>query len=422
MSRSSRPELQYQPEIEKFAKALRKEAKEREGQKLLESQSALFSQTETFYESDSSARETETESNSEEAVELEVEFNLVAITEGDMADPILNELSSHLEDDPPTPIKLADSETPIEIKLGLLNVLPKFYGKKGDDPYNFLSEFVKICKVQKRPTGISEEQFKLAAFPFTQTAEANVWFTSLPPNSISTWADMKKSFLEHFFPATKTHALKKEISGIKQDYDESLSMYWSRFQRLLDTCPNHKYTEGDLLQYFYQGMTVDTKNFVNSSSGGDFSRRRVSEAKNIIQSLVDATREYEEPRVTSYKKVAQASSSKFEEKFEERMGRMEQLLSNVVDKVAIVEKAAIVGQPANPCGVCGNFGHTSLQCGRDDEGLYAQANASHNFYSCNDPPAKRDPYSNTYNPGWRDHPNFRWRDSAQKQPQQQQPQ
>ncbi|XP_057803241.1 uncharacterized protein LOC131018541 [Salvia miltiorrhiza] len=210
------------------------------------------------------------------------------------------------------------------------------------------------------------------------TAEANSWFTSLPPNSIATWAEMKKLFLEHFFPPTKMNALKKEISGAKQEYDESLSMYWTRFQRLVDSCPNHKFSQGDLLQYFYQGMMVDTKNLVNSASGGGFFQNTVSEAKRICS---------------------------------------KRMLSTVVEKVATA------GQPTEKsCGACDNFGHTSLQCTGGDEDYQAQVNSSHNFYSCTDPLPplpKRDPYSNNHNAPWRNHPNFRWRDPDQRQPQQQ---
>ncbi|XP_057811757.1 uncharacterized protein LOC131025994 [Salvia miltiorrhiza] len=353
VDKSSRPELLYESEIEKRERKLRKEAKAR---KLLDSQLDLSAHKEQFVEAEPSA------AAAEEAL--------------------------HEADDPPTPIRMPAAATAIEIKLGLLNVLPKYYGKKGDDPYNFLSEFIKICKVQKRPTGVTEEHFRLAVFPFTMTAEANSWFVSLPPYSITTWAEMKRLFLEHFFPPTKTNALKKEISG----------------------------SEGDLLQYFYQGMTIETKNLVNSASGGGFFQNTVSEAKRLIQHLVEATREYEEPRIQLLKKAAQASSSDFEDKFEARMGKLERMLSTVVEKVATA------GQPSEkPCGACGNPNHTSLQCTGDEEEYQAQANSSHNFYSCDaplPPLPKRDQYSNNHNAPWRNHPNFRWRDPEQRQQQQ----
>ncbi|XP_057802864.1 uncharacterized protein LOC131018164 [Salvia miltiorrhiza] len=273
MSRSSKPNLLFDSEIEKTAKKLRKEAKARKLLDLLDSQADLPVRPEQFVE--------------------------------EKPGSVAAEEVPHEADDPPTPIRMPAAATAIEIKLGLLNVLPKYYGKKREDPYNFLSEFIKICK---------------------------------------------------------TNALKKEISGAKQEYDESLSAYWTRFRRLVDSCPNHKFSEGDLLQYFYQGMTVDTKNLVNSASGGGFSQNTVSEAKRLIQHLVEATREYDEPRIQMLKKAVQASSSNLDDKLEERLGRMERMLSTVVEKVASA------GQPTEkPCGACGNFGHTSLQCTRAEQ-------------------------------------------------------
>ncbi|XP_057803610.1 uncharacterized protein LOC131018945 [Salvia miltiorrhiza] len=285
MSRSSKPNLFFDSEIEKTAKKLRKEAKARKLLDLLDSQADPPIRPEQFVEEKPSSvaaeealfAQTDHDSETESDCEEETDSILVASTESDMADdPSLCDLSSHEADDPPTPIRMPAAATAIEIELRLLNVLPKYYGKKGEDPYNFLSEFIKICK---------------------------------------------------------TNALKKEISGAKQEYDESLSAYWTRFRILVDSCPNHKFSEGDLLQYFYQGMTVDTKNLVNSASGGGFSQNSVSEAKRLIQHLVEATREYEEPRIQLLKKAAQASSSDFKEKLEARMGKLERMLSTVVEKL-----------------------------------------------------------------------------------------
>lgn len=73
---------------------------------------------------------------------------------------------------------------------------------------------------------------------------------------------------------------------------------------------------------------------MNSSTGGGFSHNTVNKAKKLIQNLVCLTREYDEPNVRLLKRVAQTSFPRFMEKFEERMGRMEIILSTVVEKVA----------------------------------------------------------------------------------------
>ncbi|CAN6685869.1 unnamed protein product [Malus baccata var. baccata] len=65
------------------------------------------------------------------------------------------------------------------------------------------------------------------------------------------------------------------------------------------------------------------------------------------------------------------------------------------------------------CGVCSIQGHVSEKCPQlIENGGWESANAI-GFQSQNQ--SRHDPYSNTYNPGWRDHPNFKWREPQQHQ-------
>ncbi|KAM1043307.1 hypothetical protein ACFX2A_035379 [Malus domestica] len=60
-------------------------------------------------------------------------------------------------------------------------------------------------------------------------------------------------------------------------------------------------------------------------------------------------------------------------------------------------------------------GHANDQCPQlIENGGWEAANAV-GFGNQNQP--RHDPYSNSYNPGWRDHPNFKWRDPQQPQQQ-----
>ncbi|CAN6576795.1 unnamed protein product [Malus baccata var. baccata] len=65
------------------------------------------------------------------------------------------------------------------------------------------------------------------------------------------------------------------------------------------------------------------------------------------------------------------------------------------------------------CGVYSIQGHVSEKCPQlIENGGWESANAI-GFQSQNQ--SRHDPYSNTYNPGWRDHPNFKWMDPQQPQ-------
>ncbi|KAM2611843.1 hypothetical protein TB2_031893 [Malus domestica] len=65
------------------------------------------------------------------------------------------------------------------------------------------------------------------------------------------------------------------------------------------------------------------------------------------------------------------------------------------------------------CGVCSIQGHVSEKCPQlIENGGWESAHAI-GFQGQNQP--RNDPYSNTYNPGWKDHPNFKWREPQQPQ-------
>ncbi|MED6225732.1 hypothetical protein PIB30_096490 [Stylosanthes scabra] len=76
-------------------------------------------------------------------------------------------------------------------------------------------------------------------------------------------------------------------------------------------------------------------------------------------------------------------------------------------KLEKLEVAAVspFGTTSLPCGLCGGP-HDSQTCNfiTDDQPSAEQVN-----YMGNQPrPPHNDPYSNTFNPGWKNHPNFSW--------------
>ena len=72
------------------------------------------------------------------------------------------------------------------------------------------------------------------------------------------------------------------------------------------------------------------------------------------------------------------------------------------------------------CGVCSLQGHNSDQCPQlIENGGWESANAIGGYqggqraYQGGPQRPRNDPYSNNYNPGWRDHPNFKWSNNDQ---------
>ena len=179
MVRSSRTgTLSFDPEIEKTARQLRQQTKRAKQR----SSSPLLSETDTVPDL------VESSSDSEEQVmdrPAPVERTL-----RELAEPDLNQQ--------PLCIQYVDLEVNFELKSGLIHLLPKFHGFAGEDPHKHLKEFHVVCS-SMRPQGVTEEQIKLRAFPFSVDGLAKDWLYYLPPGSITTWNGLKKQFLRSTF-------------------------------------------------------------------------------------------------------------------------------------------------------------------------------------------------------------------------------
>ena len=74
------------------------------------------------------------------------------------------------------------------------SVLPNFHGSRNEDPEEFLYEFEVVC----RTYDYLEDAQKLKLFPSTLKGAALKWFMGLLTQSISTWNDMKQTFLDRY--------------------------------------------------------------------------------------------------------------------------------------------------------------------------------------------------------------------------------
>lgn len=246
MPRSSRTgELQYDPEIEKTARRLRKETKQRSNQSTSSSSPGLNLPIDSSDSFNDSEEETETMINESTLKEL--------------AAPDLNQQ--------PLCIEFPNLEVAFELKSGLIHLLPACRGLSGEDPHKHLKEFHVVCSSMK-PQGVTEEQIKLRAFPFSLADKAKDWLYYLPSGTITTWNEMKRQFLEKFFPASRAANIRKDICGIRQFNGETLHEYWERFKQLCASCPQHQISDQLLIQYFYEGLLPMDRRMIDAASGG----------------------------------------------------------------------------------------------------------------------------------------------------------
>jgi len=89
------------------------------------------------------------------------------------------------------------------------------------------------------------------------------------------------------------------------------------------------------------------------------------------------------------------------------------LESKVNDLTSLVHSLACGNvQQVKVCSICSLQGHASNMCPTMQEDYIEQAHAIDGAFN-GQPQRKYDPFSNTYNPGWRDHPNLRYCNPSQ---------
>jgi hypothetical protein len=96
-------------------------------------------------------------------------------------------------------------------------------------------------------------------------------------------------FCLHFFPIPKVVSLRKEVLTFRQLEEESFDKSWDRFNELVDIGPDLSIPDPILLQHFYVGLSKDSRESLDLSSGGAFLHLPISEARAMIEKISQAT-------------------------------------------------------------------------------------------------------------------------------------
>ncbi|GJR31044.1 reverse transcriptase domain-containing protein [Tanacetum coccineum] len=126
----------------------------------------------------------------------------------------------------------------------------KFDGYLWADPHDHIREFLAICDMFKYGETQSEA-VKLLIFPYSLSDKAKTRFNELHEESITSWEQMRKAFVNRFFPPSLFNRILLEIRNLSQLVCESLTDAWLRLKNMLRKCHGHGLTKGAIIQIFY---------------------------------------------------------------------------------------------------------------------------------------------------------------------------
>ncbi|CAN6686569.1 unnamed protein product [Malus baccata var. baccata] len=256
------------------------------------------------------------------------------------------------------------------------------------------------ARINAVPRGLSSEAIKLRLFPFSLKDKTKAWLHSLPANSITTWTELQEKFLNKFFPSSKMLALKKEILAFAQKPNESFHEAWERYNEMYTKCPHAGFDSNLQMNIFYDGLNATTKSQVNASARGSLMSKSATEAFKLFDMMASESQQWTEEQ-TQKRGVFEISQSS--PNVSAQIAKMEK---NFNAKFTALMQVSSMPNAQEACIICSETTHDITQCPNKDsypELVQEHVNMVNNFIR-----SRSDPYSNTYNPGWKNHPNLSW--------------
>nr|GEV27117.1 reverse transcriptase domain-containing protein [Tanacetum cinerariifolium] len=155
---------------------------------------------------------------------------------------------------------------------------------RGDDADKQLDKFLHVTQSIK-VNRVTDDALCLYLFPHSLTHHDIAWFDCLPRNSITTFEQIAKMFLEKYFPPSMVTKLRNEITNFRQRLDESLFEAWKRYKLSIDHCPNHNMLPVTQKDTFYNGLTLRHRDTINAAAGGTFMKSRPEECYDLIENM-----------------------------------------------------------------------------------------------------------------------------------------
>ncbi|XP_058732590.1 uncharacterized protein LOC131604121 [Vicia villosa] len=196
--------------------------------------------------------------------------------------------------------------------------------------------------------------------------------------------------------------LRAQINGFRQKDNESLFEAWERYKDMLRLCPHHGLEEWLIIHTFYNRLLNNMRLTIDAVAGGTLMDKAYDDAYALIESMALNHYQWGSERARSEKTFREKSSTKsgiYEISSLDRVNAKVDALTQKIENLT-VEPVAVVAIAIPNCEICGMFGHAAPECHlltvvSPEPVKYAQGN----------------PYSNTYNPGWKNHPNFSYKNN-----------
>ncbi|KAL4369466.1 hypothetical protein GQ457_05G022580 [Hibiscus cannabinus] len=261
------------------------------------------------------------------------------------------------------------------VMFNMLNTLGQFGGTPNENARQHVKSFLEICNSFKIH-GVSNDVLKLKLFPYSLRDKAKTWLNNLQLGSLQSWTQLCHCYLAKFSYTNMTDHLRNQITSFRQEDDEEMHEAWERYRDIFRRCPMHGLPEWTQISIFYNSGNTPTRMMLGASANGTLLDKPPRESLEILDKL--AQNDYQHPtarRGSARRGPAQLDSS---DNILAQIASLTNMVKNMQKQPHIQE----------------------VNCGQQVESSCYVGNYNKNNIS------------NTYNPAWRNHPNFSWKNQS----------
>jgi hypothetical protein len=185
-----------------------------------------------------------------------------------------------------SPINISDKDYDFSLDLSYISIIEKepFCGTENESAMGHINELSALSNLFSHDSKLCT-YFVAKIFSFLLKGEAKAWFNNLSPRSIDSHIALVNAFFQKYFPASAQHADLHKIFDFEQVKGEKLPKSWARFCSLIRALTGEPLPKNELLDIFYNGLTDESKTYLDSCAGCVFRKRTPAKAEELMAKI-----------------------------------------------------------------------------------------------------------------------------------------
>ncbi|KAI5323622.1 hypothetical protein L3X38_032694 [Prunus dulcis] len=204
------------------------------------------------------------------------------------------------------------------------------------------------------------------------------------------------------------------MTTFAQNEIESLPQAWERYKDLVMSCPHHGFERWRIVSHFYDGLLPKDRQFIEMMCNGNFMNTDPNDAFDFFDEITEKSQIWtasnsSDITIQKTKVSTNASSNgiyrlKEEDGLNAQIAKMAREVENLNSKLIHGINSVASEENFNICEVYKVMGHATKEC--PTLPVFRKMLHEHANYIDQFKKSSSSPFSETYNPQWKTHPNF----------------